>query len=224
MAVNFNDDICFMSAMGLEAITGNIEQEQVLTHRSTFVDPGILKEGTFPLYAEWNGHLLLAYNKRLYVADAKAMANINGHTEYEWFVWEFPYDIYNIACSKNMLLVACNGTIYTMDAIYDDQYDTERVHAYFTTYDDEFYYPNHQKQTSKRGCVTEARGTLRMFCRMNKSTKWQSLGKFKKVDNYFVAKPKLKKWKSVQLKFESDTYFRLYNSTLEAYLGSYIKR
>ena len=42
--------------------------------------------------------------------------------------------------------------------------------------------------------------------------------------NYVVARIKKKKWKSIQLKFSSTSPFKLYSSTLESYVGGYVKR
>lgn len=175
------------------------------------------------MFAEWDNRLLVAYQNRVYVADGKAKAQFGEHTEYEWFMWEFAKPVQYITCTKDMLLVVIDGEVFTMDAIYDREYNTEKFVSYWTTAEDEFGVPNHQKQTSKRGCVAEVTGVLKVYVKSNKSA-WKPLGKFKAKKEYIVAKPKLKKWKSVQLKFESDEYFRLYSTTLEAYLGSYIKR
>ena len=47
---------------------------------------------------------------------------------------------------------------------------------------------------------------------------------YQNVKGYVVAKIKKKKWKSIQLKFESNKPFSLYSCTLEAYVGAYVKR
>ena len=41
---------------------------------------------------------------------------------------------------------------------------------------------------------------------------------------YVVCRIKEKKWKSIQMKFSSTKPFKLYSSTLESYVGSYVKR
>ena len=45
-----------------------------------------------------------------------------------------------------------------------------------------------------------------------------------KHKEYVVARIKKKKWKSLQLKFSSNKPFSIYSNTLEAYVGSYVKR
>ena len=41
---------------------------------------------------------------------------------------------------------------------------------------------------------------------------------------YVVTKVKQKKWKCIQMKFSSDKPFGIFSSTLEAYIGAYVKR
>ena len=47
---------------------------------------------------------------------------------------------------------------------------------------------------------------------------------YENVKGYVVSRIKKKKWKSIQLKFSSNKPFSLYSSTLEAYVGGYVKR
>ena len=48
--------------------------------------------------------------------------------------------------------------------------------------------------------------------------------KYTNVKGYVVPRIKKKKWKSIQLRFYSKKPFCLYSSTLESYIGSYLKR
>lgn len=47
---------------------------------------------------------------------------------------------------------------------------------------------------------------------------------YKNVKGYVVPRIKKKKWKSIQMMFRSNKPFCLYSCTLEAYVGSYVKR
>ena len=59
--INFNDDIVFFSNMGLEGITGDITKEQILGHRSSFIDSRLLNEINYKnlKLVEWQGYLLV---------------------------------------------------------------------------------------------------------------------------------------------------------------------
>jgi hypothetical protein len=79
------------------------------------------------------------------------------------------------------------------------------------------------KTTNKRGSVAEATGDITVYAKTEK-TDFQMVGKHENVEDYFVSRIKLKKWKDIQLKFYSDTRFSLETFTLEAFVGGYVKR
>ena len=37
---------------------------------------------------EWEGYLLVVVGNKVYLADSRAMVNINNDSEYEWFYWD----------------------------------------------------------------------------------------------------------------------------------------
>ena len=53
---------------------------------------------------------------------------------------------------------------------------------------------------------------------------FETIDTYENVKGYVVSRIKKKKWKSIQLKFSSNKPFSLYGSTLEAYIGGYLKR
>jgi response regulator of citrate/malate metabolism len=55
-------------------------------------------------------------------------------------------------------------------------------------------------------------------------TDFVQVGVHKGVTDYFVSRIKQKKFKDIQLKFQSDTRFSLETVTLEAFVGGYVKR
>ena len=58
----------------------------------------------------------------------------------------------------------------------------------------------------------------------NGNNNFEDINRYKNTKGFVVARIKKKKWKSIQLKFYSTKHFGLYSSTLESYVGSYVKR
>lgn len=228
--INFNDSICFFSDRGLEAITGDVTTEQVLGHRSSLVDNRLLNESKYKDMAlvEWEGYLLVVMGNKVYLADSRAMVNVNNTNEYEWFYWEFDKDITS-TCVKDGVLYLCTEedtkqgikhVIYTLT----NTKDTREIESYWCTLADEFKYPQYQKTTNKKGCVVDMEGTEVTISTKIDNKEFTKINTYKNIKGYVVARIKKKKWKSIQLKFSSNKPFSLYSSTLEAYVGSYVKR
>ena len=215
--INFRDDIVFFSEMGLEGISGDITTEQVVAHRSSLVDSKMVNENNYKnmIVLEWEGYLLVVIDNKIYLADSRAKTQINDHIEYEWYYWEMEENI----TYANVV----NGTLYLCSD--NKMYDlTEKdIEAYWTTLEDEFNYPNYRKITNKKGCVTDIEGDITIYAKQDRN-KFVKINEYKNKKGYVVPKIKMKKWKSIQLKFYSKKRFQLYSSTLEAYVGSYVKR
>jgi hypothetical protein len=218
--INFNDDIVFFSERGLEAISGDITTEQVLTHRSTCVDNKLLNESNYNkvMLEEWEGYLLAIVGKHIYLADSRAMMTNGNHNEYEWFYWEFDIDITCTRVKDGVLYLCSDKAIYTLTKT-----DTN-INAYWTTLDDEFNYPQYQKTTNKKGCVIDLEGSSVTIAVKTDNNRFETIKKYSNTKGYVAARIKKKKWKSIQLKFSSNKPFGVYASTLEAYVGSYVKR
>jgi len=217
-AINFNGDICFFSERGMESITGEITTEDFLTHKSTLVDKKLLAEDfTNMQLAEWEGYLVVAIDKHIYLADSRNVATINDHYEYEWFYWELAYDVNNLYVKDGVLYVCCNKGVYTLTKT------ATTIQSYWTTPEDEFKYPHYQKTTNKRGCVADIDGTLTVYTKTDNNDE-ELISTFTETKGYVVIKIKKKKWKSLQLKFTSTTPFKIYSCTLESYIGGYLKR
>lgn len=218
--INFNDDICFFSSRGMEAISGDITTEQVLSHRSSMVDSRLLNETNYKelILEEWQGYLLVAIGKHVYLADSRAMLTNNDHNEYEWFYWEFNDNITKMLVDNDILYLVTDKKIYTLTKI-----DTT-IESYWTTIEDEFGYPQYRKTTNKKGCVVDMQGkNITVSAKIDNG----SFEKIKDYDNtkgYVAVRIKKKKWKSIQLKFSSRKPFGIFSATLESYVGSYVKR
>lgn len=218
---NFNDDIVFFSDRGLEAITGDITTEQYLSHRSSLIDNRLLNEEKYKevLIDEYEGYLLVVVGNKIYLADSRSTFTYNKHREYDWFYWEFDENINCTQVHEGVLYLCCGGKIYTLTKT-----ENLELNSYWTTYEDEFGYPQYQKTTNKKGCVIDMTGSELIVYAKIDNKDFELIDKYKNTKGYVVARIKKKKWKSIQLKFSSSEHFGLYSSTLEAYVGSYVKR
>lgn len=218
-AINFNDDIIFFSERGMEGISGDITTEQAVAHRSSLVDRKLTAEPKYEkmILEEWEGYLMVFVDKRVYLADSRAMVTIDGHAEYEWFYWELPF---SVTCAK-----VYNGVLYvgTINALYSLTDLTGAVESWWTTPKDKFKYPQYMKTSNKRGCVVEAKGDVSVLAKTEKSD-FELIGEYKNVTDYLVSRIKRKKFKDIQLKFYSETRFSLETATLECFVGGYLKR
>ena len=230
--INFNDDIVFFSERGLEGITGDVTTEQVLGHRSTCIDNKLLNESNYTnaIVEEWEGYLVVAVDNHIYLADSRAMMTNNNNKEYEWYYWELGIDIKGTRVKDGVLYLFGEEQVYENDKyvtkhrIYTlTKTDTE-IEAYWTTLEDEFRYPQYQKTTNKKGCVLDLEGEAVTVLVKTDNNYFETIKTYNNVKGYVVPRIKKKKWKSIQLKFSSNKPFGLYSSTLEAYVGSYVKR
>ena len=218
-AINFNDDICFFSSRGMEAINGDVTTEQVIAHRSMMVDSKMIAEADYEdmILEEWEGYLLVFMKNKVYLADSRAMFTNENHMEYEWFYWSLEKNVTSTMVHDGVLYIGTEDGVYTLT-------DNESpVGSYWTTPIDKFKHPQYQKTTNKRGCVVEATGDVTIYVKTDK-TDWEKIGEYKNVVDYFVSRIKRKKFKDIQVKFHSNTRFSLETATLECYVGGYIKR
>lgn len=217
--INFNDVISFFSDRGMEGITGDVTTEQALEHRSSLVDNKLLNEKNYKnlLLEKWEGYLLVIIDNKIYLADSKTMFKNNDQAEYEWYYWEFAKNITSTLVKDGVLYLCSDKEIYTLTK-------TGEVEAYWTTLEDEFTCPQYQKTTNKKGCVVDIEGAEITVSVKTDNGKFEVIDRYKNTKGYVVPRIKKKKWKSIQMKFSSNKPFYLYSSTLEAYVGSYVKR
>ena len=218
-AINFNDDIAFFSERGMEGINGDVTTEQVVAHRSSLVDRKLTAEVNYKnmLLEEWEGYLLVFINNIVYLADSRAKFNNENHVEYEWFYWDLGKVITSTRVHEGILYLGTNEGIYTLTDMESD------VVSYWTTPLDKFKHPQYQKTTNKRGCVVEATGDISVYVKTDK-TEWEHIGNYENVTDYFTSRIKRKKFKDMQIKFQSDKRFSLETATIEVFVGGYIKR
>lgn len=213
-AINFMDDIVFFSDRGMEGLAStDVTTEQLLAHRSDFVDSRLLNESNYKnmILQEWEGYLLVIIDNHIYLADSQA------NTKYEWYYWELDF---NVTCTsiKNGVLYLCgDNKIYTLTKT-----DAE-INSYWTTYEDEYNYPQYVKQTNKKGCEVDVIGDITVSMKTDNG-EFQKINTYKNTKGYVVVKKKFKKWKSIQMKISSNKPFSLYSATLESWICGYLKR
>ena len=220
LGINFNDTICFFSDKGMEAISGDVTTEQVLVHKSSLIDSKFLNEEKYEemILSEYAGYLFIIIGNKVYLADSNTISQIGNHYEYEWFYWEFDKEISNVIVKDEVMYLCSKNEIYSLTN------KATNIESYWTTVSDEFKYPQYQKTTNKKGCVVDMEGEeIDIYARTD-NKEFDFIKKYENTKGYVVARIKKKKWKSIQLKFASNKPFSLYSSTLEAYIGSYVKR
>ena len=219
-AINFNDDIVFFSDRGMEGISGDITTEQVVAHRSSLVDRKMISELLYKdmVLAEWQGYLLVFIGNKVYLADSRSMFQNENHYEYEFFYWELNHDVICATVNDGVLYIGTYDGVYTLT---DTKADVE---SYWVTPLDKFKYPHRLKTTNKKSCTVEAVGEeISVYAKTNKDTEYELLDTFTNVTDAFCCRIKKKKFKDIQLKFQSNKWFALETATLECFIGGYIK-
>ena len=219
--INFNDDICFFSDRGLEGISGDITSEQVIAHRSSFIDNKLLSEEHYSnmILEEWEGYLLVCIDNKIYLADSRQVTNVNGAYEYDWYYWELDKNVTCTNVRNGILYLGCEDGIYVLDNY------TNNVNSYWITPIDNFGQGNYQKITNKRGCVIECEGEqIKVRVKTNKEDTFSLIKEYEDVTDYVTARIKRKKFKDMQIAVASEYRMKLESIIIEAYIGAYIKR
>lgn len=164
--INFNDDIVFVSPLGLEGITGNIDEEQLISHRSSLIDTKFTNENNFEdlQMVEWRGYLICLVNGHLYLADSRQVyQGVKGY-EYEWYYWEMAdtfEEIYGkitaiLSFDKDLVVGTSLGDMLRFDSSYisDGKKDIP-IYSCWQTPNDIFGDTNNLKTTNKRGGVAK---------------------------------------------------------------------
>lgn len=217
--INFNDDICFFSDRGMEAVTGDITTEQVLSHRSSMVDGRLLQESNYKnmILEEWEGYLLVIIDNKVYLADSRQKYQ-NVSVEYEWYYWELSQNITCTSVKDGVLYLCGNNTVYKLTKT-----DGE-INSYWTTKHDDFKYPQYQKTTNKRGGTAEVFGNSIKIDVRTDNNDFELIDTYENTKGYIVYRIKKKKWKKLQMKFSSNMPFGLNSYTQESFVGGYVKR
>lgn len=247
-AINYDDTILFLSREGLESITNSIESLQIVTHKSSMVDRKLINESNYrnPSICRWQGYLFIAVDNHIYLANNRQMFANNKNYEYEWFYWELKDNITFMNVYEEKLYIGTdNGKIHIFEGTNDNG---EEIQSYWTTPRDVFKCMQFLKTSNKRGAIAKMKNIpnskIRIEVRTNKkdwkilkevTTKGFSYIGFSYSDfaystgyqSYIAFKIKIKKFIDFQLRFSNvgkDKPFGLYSCTLEAFIGSFVKR
>lgn len=224
-AINFRDDVVFLSKSGLESITGEELQERLLTHRSSMVDKVMINTNNYTnaQMIEWKDYLLILADSKIFLADSRATFQ-DTNEEYEWFYWELPNNITFMKEDKgNLYLGNSDGNLYILNGTTDDGV---AINSKWSTPKDSFGYEAYRKTTNKGGCivVVEPKGANITASVRKNDDELKTIGTYSDNKGYIVLKIKEKKWRTIQLVFSSMTPFSIEEVTLEAFIGGYIKR
>jgi hypothetical protein len=250
-AVNYKDDILYLSRNGVEGIqTTELDSRQIIAHRSTLVDAKLINSNNYQMadFCEYKGYLLILCDGKVYLADGRQKFANQESFEYEWYYWDISSAKPNLLKEYDgeLYIGSTDGKIYHFEGTNDAGDITE---SYWTTIMDNFGYDNKLKTTSKRGGVIRVKtipnGLIKVARKNNKYTDYRYLTEksldgfdFASLDfsnlsftttsqSYLVFKMKEKKVNEVSLKVYSDELdkpFGLYSISLEAFVGSYIKK
>ena len=250
-STNFQDDIVYLSRYGLEGIsTEKIDSKQAIAHRSFMVDVKMTNENNYKdaMMTEYQGYLLILVNGKIYLADSRQKyANLDSFG-YEWFYWDFT-DINPILLKEyndKLYIGTDNGSIFILEGTNDNG---KTIISYWTTPMDNFDYNNQLKTTNKRGGLAKIKtipnGLIKIARRTDKSSEYKYTTRksangfsFESLDfrnfsfittdkSYVLYKIKEKKLNELSLKFysdEKDKPFGIFSSTIEAFVGGYIKK
>lgn len=249
-AINYKDDIVFLSRNGLEGIANeDIDSRQLLNHRSSLVDNKMINENNYnmAMMTEWEGYLAILVNHKIYLADMRQMyQGILGY-EYEWYLWDLGVEICYLKEYKGKLYVGAeNGSIFVFGGTNDNG---TAIISYWTTPMDNFGQGNLNKTTNKRGGIAKIKtipnGVIKVAETTNKRQEEKFIKKysatgfdFSNIDfsnfsfvtntqSYIVYKIKEKKFVELSLKFYSDELdkpFGIYSAILETFVGGYVKK
>lgn len=249
-AYNYKDTIVFFSREGMEAITGNVEYEQSLMHKSSFVDSKLTKMSNYSQLsiAEYKGYLVVGVDDYIFLADYRQNYKNNANTrrEYEWYLWKSPVKVKFMIGYMDNLYVGNENTIYQIKGTNDIG---KAIESYWTTPKDNFGYVNYLKTINKRGAIAVFKnmqnGRVKIAEKTNKSNEYKFLKEsaikgfnFKELDftnfsfgttenSEVVFRIKEKKLIDISLKVYSDELdkpFSLIDLTLQAFIGGYVKR
>lgn len=225
--INFNDDICFFSVKGLEAIGSTLGNDQILDHRSSLVDSKLISNKDYlnVKLVEYRGYLMCLLDSKIFLADSRYMFEKTANkAEYEWFYWELPFNIDFITEYQNDLYLAnSDGQIFILEGITDNETD---IQSKWTTTKDTFKYDSYRKITNKRGGTADVKVMNNDSINLKSITEIRenNIGTYNDSKGYIVYRIKEKKFKWIQLEFSSNKPFGLFSCTLEAFIGGYVKR
>ena len=249
-AINFLDDIVYLSRNGLQGIiTAQLDNKQIISPRSHLVNSKLTNNSDYynAQMENWNGYLFILVGDEIYLADSRQKAEYLSSYEYEWYLWKFSVTPTLLKSYNGKMYIGTNdGKIFLVDGTNDDG---QVINSYWTTPMDNFKYPNHYKTTNKRGGIAKIKtipnGKVKVAEMTNKRPEEKDIAQysatgfdFSNVDfsnfsfvtanqSYIVYKIKEKKFTELGLKLYSDELdkpFGIYSIIIETFIGGYVKK
>lgn len=248
-AINYKDSLLFFSRSGLEGISGDVDREQSISHKSSLVDSKLINMSNYQFLhlAEYKGYLVVGIDDTIFLADYRQMWQGTNGIEYEWYLWRLPKDITSLGESNGSLEFGTSeGIVYEFDGTNDLN---EAFESYWTTPRDAFGYIQHLKKVNKRGAIIKVKNMqnsrVKIAERTNKRGEWKEVKdvstngfsyshmdyanfSYVATDNtYIVYRVKEKKIIDLSIKVYSDIKdkpFGLIDINVEAFISGYVKR
>lgn len=251
VAINFLDDIIYLSKDGLEGIiTTDLENRQVISLRSHLVNNKMINNTEYynAQMEEWRGYLFVLVGDEVYLADSRQKSSYLTSFEYEWYLWNLSESKPNLLKEYNdkLYIGGKDGSVYSIEGTNDNG---NAIKSYWTTPMDNFGYANHYKTTNKRGGIAKLRtmqnGKVKLAMKTDKTPNYTLITEkslqgfnFKNIDFknfsfettnevFLIYKIKQKKIKEISLKIYSDELdkpFGIFSMILEAFVGGYTKK
>lgn len=233
-AINFMDDIVFVSPLGVKGIQGG--NGLALQNRSSLIDTRLIAEPNLSKarMEVWNNYLMIYVDDKVYMADSRQKFQGPLGMEYEWYYWDniglpsgstfYPIQIIK-EYEGDLYFGSTNTNICKFEGTSDDG---RLIDSYWTTPPDYFGTMSRYKNIMKKGGVIEIKrmdnAAIKLDIQTNKDDEFKNvLSATTKV--YFTFEefsfsglqfgsdikgvlayqPKRKKIKSMTLKFYSDT-------------------
>ena len=248
-AINYKDSLLFFSRNGLEGITGDIDKEQSISHKSSLIDSKLINMSNYQFLClgEYKGYLVVGIDDTVFLADYRQMWQGTTGIEYEWYLWKLP--------TKATCFLEMNGELYfgTEEGIvygFEGTNDIgEAFESYWTTPRDAFGYIQHLKKINKRGAILKVKNLqnsrIKIAEKTNKRPDWKLVKEvatngfdFNNLDfanfsfvagdnTYIVFRVKEKKIIDLSIKVYSDIKdkpFGLIDINVEAFISGYVKR
>lgn len=223
--INFGDDIVFLTKQGLKSIINtDIQNENILGHRSSLVDNKMINETNYSSakMMEFEGYLFILVNGKVFIADSRQKwANEDtASTEYEWYYFELPFTLtYMKEYDGKLFFGNASGNIYEYKGTTDN---STAIASYWTTPFDNFGSEGLLKTTNKKGGIASCTGDIVLSSSKDRAT-YETIGTYTGLTGRVVYKFKAKKFSELSLKFSSATAFKLYKASIEVYVGGYVK-
>lgn len=252
VAINFRDDIVYLSKEGLEGIvTTELDSRQIISLRSYFVNSKLINNTDYynAQMEEWQGYLCILVGDEIYLADSRQKSAYLNSFQYDWYYWKIQEANPSILKEYDgkLYIGGKDGKIYVFTGTNDNGIT---INSYWTTLMDNFGYPNHYKTTNKRGGIAKLRtmqnGKVKLGVKTDKTKesyaqaveKTLSGFNFNNIDFnnfsfittnefFLIYKIKQKKIKEISLKIYSDELdkpFGVFSMMLEAFIGGYVKK